>query len=88
MKYYFLAIAVLSLISFILYGIDKRKAKKKKWRIKEFTLLILSPFGAAFGALIGMKVFHHKTKHWYFWAINIACAVLHLGFIVYYYFFR
>ena len=47
---------------FIIYGIDKRKAIKNKYRIKEFTLLLLAFFMGAFGAFIGMKVFNHKTK--------------------------
>lgn len=66
-----------SIIAFILYGIDKGKAIKRKWRIKEATLLAFGFFGAGIGGLLGMKVFHHKTKHWYFWVVNI------LGVIVY-----
>lgn len=62
---------ILSLITFIAYGADKRKAKKGKWRISEKTLLSLSFFGGAIGGIWGMKQFHHKTKHWYFTAVNI-----------------
>ncbi len=74
-KYYMLAYAgfifLMSLIAFILYGADKRKAKKDLWRIPEAVLLNFGFFGGAPGALLGMKAFRHKTKHWYFWAVNI-----------------
>ena len=69
--FYAIFLAVMSLIAFILYGADKKKAQKGKWRIKEATLLGIGLLGGAVGALLGMKVFRHKTKHWYFWVINI-----------------
>ena len=55
--------AVMSIIALILYKIDKVKAEKKKWRTKEATLLGFGFFGGALGALAGMKLFRHKTKH-------------------------
>lgn len=61
----------MSILAFVLYFGDKKKAQRKKWRIKESTLLSLGLFGGAIGALAGMKLFRHKTKHWYFWAVNI-----------------
>ena len=64
--------SLMSLITLILYKVDKVKAEKKKWRTKEATLLGFGFFGGAAGALAGMKLFRHKTKHWYFWVINIA----------------
>jgi uncharacterized membrane protein YsdA (DUF1294 family) len=45
------------------YGIDKWKAKKGKWRISEVTLLILAAVGGSIGAWCGVKVWHHKTLH-------------------------
>ncbi|MCD7740714.1 MAG: DUF1294 domain-containing protein [Ruminococcus sp.] len=45
-----------------MYGVDKRRAQRNKWRISEFTLIIFSLLGGSIGALIGMKAFHHKTK--------------------------
>lgn len=58
-----ICIAVINLITFALFGIDKRRAKKGMWRISEKTLLFFSAaFGAA-GALFGMRIFHHKTRH-------------------------
>ncbi|MBP3701039.1 MAG: DUF1294 domain-containing protein [Lachnospiraceae bacterium] len=53
---------IANLISLILYGIDKRKAIRDKWRIPEKTLLLSALFGGAPGALWGMILFHHKTK--------------------------
>ncbi len=64
-------IIILSLVTFIAYGADKRKATKGKWRISEKTLLSLSFFGGALGGILAMKQFRHKTKHWYFTAVNI-----------------
>lgn len=50
-------------VTFIVYGIDKYKAKKAKWRISEATLLLLAVLGGSVGAWGGMKVWHHKTMH-------------------------
>ena len=57
---YFLAINV---ATFFTYGIDKWKAKKSKWRIREAALLSLAVLGGSIGAWLGMKVWHHKTMH-------------------------
>ena len=50
-------------VTFIVYGIDKYKAKHAKWRISEATLLLLAVAGGSIGAWCGMKVWHHKTMH-------------------------
>ena len=50
-------------IAFVVYGIDKLKAKKGKWRIPESTLLLLAIIGGSIGAWLGIKVWHHKTLH-------------------------
>ena len=60
LAYYLLSI---NAVTFIVYGIDKYKAKKAKWRISEATLLLLAVLGGSIGAWIGMKVWHHKTMH-------------------------
>jgi len=54
---------VMNIVTFITYGIDKLKSIKKRWRISEFTLIALSFFGGSLGALLGMQIFRHKTKH-------------------------
>ena len=50
-------------IAFVVYGIDKLKAKKGKWRITESTLLLLAIIYGSIGAWFGIKVWHHKTLH-------------------------
>ena len=54
---------IINLITFIIYGIDKLKAKKGKWRIPESTLLLLAIIFGSIGAWFGIKVWHHKTLH-------------------------
>lgn len=56
-------LALINLVTFFLYGYDKLKAKKKKWRIQEKTLILLAVLGGSIGALLGMKVWRHKTRH-------------------------
>ena len=75
---------LLSLITFIAYGVDKKKAKDGKWRTKEKTLLLLSFFGGAFGGYPAMLIFRHKTKaeHWYFTFINILGLLIHIALIL------
>ena len=53
----------INVVAFFLYGIDKWKAKRSKWRISEATLLGLAVIGGSIGAWLGMKVWHHKTLH-------------------------
>ena len=53
----------INVVTFFLYGIDKWKAKRSKWRISEATLLGLAVIGGSIGAWLGMKVWHHKTMH-------------------------
>ena len=50
-------------VAFIVYGIDKYKARKAKWRISEATLLSLAVIGGSIGAWTGMRVWRHKTMH-------------------------
>ena len=56
-------LAAINVITFLIYGIDKWKAKKNKWRISESTLLMLAAIGGSVGAWIGMKTWHHKSLH-------------------------
>ena len=54
---------VINIVTFVVYGIDKLKAKQGSWRISEATLLIFAVIGGSIGALLGMKIWHHKTMH-------------------------
>lgn len=54
---------IINTTTFIIYGIDKLKAKKGKWRISEASLLLFALIGGSIGAWIGIKIWHHKTKH-------------------------
>ena len=53
---------IINLLSFILMGLDKYKAINNHWRISEYTLFGLSLLGGSLGTLMGMFIFHHKTK--------------------------
>lgn len=56
-------LAVINVVTFFMYGIDKWKAKKSRWRISEMTLLMVAVIGGSIGAWLGMKAWHHKTLH-------------------------
>ena len=58
--------AIINFFGFLSMGIDKRKARKHQWRIPEKTLFLFALLGGSLGSLIGMHLFRHKTKHWYF----------------------
>ena len=57
---------LVNIIGFALMGIDKRRARKNAFRIPEATLFAVAIIGGSLGSTIGMHVFRHKTKHWYF----------------------
>ena len=59
------------------------KAKAGAWRIPEKTLFLATALFGGFGGTLGMTFFRHKTKHWYFWAVNIAGLVWQLGLAVF-----
>lgn len=81
LRYIIIYLAAMSVVTFILFGADKRKAKAHKWRIPEKTLLGLSLLGGFAGGFLGMEFFRHKTKHWYFYAVMIVSLVLWAGII-------
>lgn len=59
-------LVVINCTSFITMGVDKYKARKRTWRIPESTLFVLALIGGSIGSIMGMHLFHHKTRHWYF----------------------
>ena len=74
MIYLGIAIAAMSLILFVVMGVDKQKAIHHQWRVKERTLILLAALGGALGGCLGMLVFRHKTKH----ALFVICFPLFL----------
>ena len=68
-----LYLLAINFLSFLLMGIDKLKAKKENARrIPEKTLFLFALLGGSVGSILGMRIFHHKTKHWYFvWGMPI-----------------
>lgn len=74
-----LYLVIINAAAFFLYGMDKRKAIRNKWRISEKTLLGVAFLGGSIGALVGMRVFHHKTKHWKFKIGVPLCLILHMA---------
>ena len=59
-------IAIMNIASFALMGHDKRCARQGKWRVPEKRLFLVTACFGGLGGVLGMKVFHHKTQHWYF----------------------
>ena len=88
---YILAVYTLAIniVSFVLYGVDKLKAKRELSRISEATLLWVTFFGGSVGALLGMIVFHHKTNHLKFQILVPLFFVFHLAAtgVLYWYLF-
>lgn len=75
---------LINIVAFVLYGVDKLKAKKSRRRISEATLLFVAIIGGSVGAWCGMKVWHHKTLHKKFRYGLPAILLLHLAFWVIY----
>ncbi len=59
-------VLAINVIGFFGMYLDKRKARKKLWRIPEATLFLIAIIGGSIGSIIGMHLFRHKTRHWYF----------------------
>lgn len=76
-------IVILSLLTFILFGIDKYKAITRKWRVPEALLLSLTVIGGAFGGILGMIIFRHKIRKPMFYIIVPFAFVLYVLVIIY-----
>ena len=79
-------LAVINLIAFALMGLDKWKARRDAWRIPEKTLFLAALLGGALGGTVGMHLFHHKTRHWYFrfgFSVLLILQLLLAGFLAY-----
>ncbi len=76
-------LAAVNVVTFFMYGIDKLKAKRSKWRISEATLLWMAVIGGSIGAWLGIKIWHHKTMHKKFKYGVPAIIILQIAAIVY-----
>lgn len=74
-------VVLVNLVTFLIYGLDKWKAKRDGWRIPEKTLLGLAAVGGSVGAFAGMQVFRHKTKHMKFVIGVPVIFLLQIGLI-------
>lgn len=81
---YIVCFIIMSLITLFLYKIDKRKAKKNKYRISEKTLLIMPWFLGSMGGILGLYLVRHKTKHFYFILNNILAFILQIFLFIKY----
>ena len=75
---------LLNALTFVVYGVDKRRARGGRWRIPEQTLLLLAAFGGALGACLGMVVWNHKTSHKRFRYL-VPVFVLFQGLLAFYF---
>jgi len=86
MKWFMYYLLIVNLVTWVLYGVDKRKAIKGAWRIPEKTLILSAVIGGSVGALAGMMMFRHKTRKAKFMIgvpviFVVQCIVL--AFVVY-----
>ena len=84
-KYCLYYLLFINIITFMMYGIDKLKAKKGKWRISEATLLMMAIVGGSIGAWAGMQIWHHKTMHKKFQYGIPAIIIMQISLMVYLY---
>ena len=68
-------LVIINLISFFIYYIDKKNAIKKRVRVPEAFLILLSFLGGSLGSVLSMYVFHHKTRKWYFVLFNFLFLI-------------
>lgn len=65
----------INLLGFLLMGIDKQKARHRKWRIPEKTLFLTAILGGSIGSILGMQIFRHKTRHTSF-VVGMPCILI------------
>ena len=74
-------IAIINIVAFVLMGHDKRCARQGKWRVPEKTLFLVTACFGGLGGVLGMKVFHHKTQHWYFKVFFPALLIVQIALL-------
>ncbi len=85
MEYLLIYLLIINALGFLLMRLDKQKARKKKWRIPEATLMGIAAIGGSIGSLLGMHIFRHKTKHPKFTVGIPLILVVQLAALVYLY---
>ena len=88
MKLLLIYLLIINLAGFLAMFLDKQKAKKGKWRIPEKTLFLFAIAGGSIGTTLGMNLFRHKTKLWYFKFGMPMILVIQIALFVYFYFIR
>jgi len=91
MLYFFIYLVIMNLLTILMFKIDKYKAEKNKWRIKESTLHFLSFMGGSLGAIFAEKKFHHKNAKKSFYLVtylSVLVDVIVLVAIIYFVYFR
>jgi uncharacterized membrane protein YsdA (DUF1294 family) len=73
---------VMNVVSFALMGIDKRRARRGAWRISEKALFLTTACFGGLGGVMGMRLFHHKTKHWYFRVFFPVLLIVQIALLV------
>ena len=71
LKAFVILLLIMSVLTFLVYGLDKHAAKSNSWHTPEKRLLVFGLAGGAAGGILGMLVFHHKTRKLYFWIVNL-----------------
>jgi uncharacterized membrane protein YsdA (DUF1294 family) len=87
MRALFIYLIIINILTFLIFGIDKWKARRGKWRIPEGTLIWMSIIGGSIGALVGMYLFHHKTQKRKF-NLGIPAILLAQAILAYFVFLR
>ena len=88
MQYFICYLIIINIIAFFLMGIDKKKAQTGAWRIPEKTLFFSVIMGGSIGAIAGMQLFRHKTKHKTFVIGMPAILIVQLLLAAAYFYFR
>lgn len=75
---------IINILGFVIMGIDKNRAKKNLWRVKEKTLFLIAGIGGSVGSILGMRYFRHKTKHSKFIIGMPFLLLLHICILIYF----
>ena len=75
-------VVVMNIAAFALMGHDKKMARQGKWRVPEKTLFLVTACFGGLGGVLGMKVFHHKTQHWYFRVFFPVLLIIQIALLV------